>query len=187
MWWLLAACAPGPFGQDEAEAAYAALDGVGGDVWAAIWAATDPTAEPGEAILADGVTWEESAFSGTIAGPGSWTGAVELDGTHGTEPDADGLVSFWDIAVGYRDVGFGAARLDGDFAWRIEGLSDRGNASQTSTLVGELVGAGTAAGAGTVDLTTIATLAGGRTTVTVTGTIGEWRMDRAYDATAYAR
>jgi hypothetical protein len=187
VWWLLAGCAPGPFGQDEAEAAWVALDGVGGDVWAAIWAATAPDAAEGGATYAPGVTWEEGAFAGALEGPGSWTGAVELDGTHGPLGEDEGSGHAWDVAVGYRDVGFGASRLEGDLTWAVEVRADGGNASQASTLVGALVGAGAAAGAGDVELTSTAALAGGRTTVTVTGFIGEWRMDRTYDATAYAR
>lgn len=199
----LAGCTPGPFSEATARAAFVAVTSVNEDVWATVWTrsataldggtgASDTgvtdTAGAAGAAAAKGLVFEDDgAFSGTFAGPGSWTGAVEVSGTRRVVDAGGADVAYtWEMTLGYRDLVFGDVRLAGDAAWDVDATYDGGSAFLTATLLGELVGGGAAAGAGPIDTVTKVSLSGGRYTVAVTGTVGEWEVARQYDATAYA-
>jgi hypothetical protein len=194
--WLMVGCAPGAFTATTAEAAFVAVSSVNEDVFASVWANTDPLAAStriGEdtAAAVKGMAWiseaEGGEFSGTVEGPGSWTGTVALSGTHGPDVATEGALGWvWAMTVAYTDVRYGETTFDGEASWTVDAVYASGEASSTATFTGPLVCRGAGAGAGEVEAVTEVRLSGGRYVVTVTGTVGEWPIDRSYDATGYA-
>ncbi|MFN7147549.1 MAG: hypothetical protein ACK4YP_27525 [Myxococcota bacterium] len=193
MWVLLVGCAPGAFTEEEAHAAFEAVTSVNEHVYAEIWARTQPldaldTDTAGAS--AKSMQWHTGAdggsFDGTLEGPGSWSGAVALDGTYGlTQVNGDDWAYVWDMGATYADVAYGDLTLDGTVAWDIEATYGVSTFTHTSAVVGELVGGGAATGTGTIDTKTRVTLSGGRYLVTTQGTVGGFDVSRTYDATGF--
>ncbi len=153
---------------------------------------SDADADSDTAAEADakGMQWHNAAeggsFEGTVDGPGSWTGIVALTGTYGiTAAEGDDWAYSWDMDASYQEVGFGTVELGGDVRWEVVATYEGGRLTHTSTVVGDLVGGGSAAGTGEISTVTRVTLSGGRYVVTVAGTIGGWDVSREYDASAY--
>lgn len=195
--WLIGsvvACGPGTLTPDEADVVYEAVSSVNADTYATIYAFSAPDGAEDTAGLTDasakGLKWYEKAgggrFDGTVEGPGSWTGAVLVDGDYVlTVESAQSWSVVWSLEATYVDVTYGDLVLDGDLRWNIRATSDRGIFTHASTVTGDMVARGVATGAGALDFATTVSLAGGRYQVETTGTVGGHDISASYDATAF--
>lgn len=186
-------CGPGSFTPAEAGVVYEAVSSVNADTYAAIYAFSAPDGEDTAGLseaTAKGLSWYEEAaggrFDGTVDGPGSWTGTVQVDGDYTiTLTSADTWSVVWSLDATYVGVTYGELVLDGDIRWNIRATADRGTFTHTSTVTGDIVAHGAADGAGALDYGTTVSLSGGRYQVVTLGTVGGHDISTSYDATAF--
>ena len=184
----LVGCGPGALTAEEAGIAFDAVTSVNADTYAGIYAFSAPDGDTAGA--AKGLSWDTNvdggAVSGTVEGPGSWTGGVEVSGTYAVSvASPEAWSAIWTLEARYVDIDFGGVHLDGDIAWDLEGEATGATFLHTSTVEGDIVVRGAAAGAAPIRYTTTVSLAGGRYQVQTVGTVGELDVSRAYDATAF--
>lgn len=193
MLWILVGCGPGTFTEDEAKIVFDAVLNVNADAYSTIYAASAPDDDTGSAFpdgAAKGLKWystiDGGTFDGTIDGPGSWTGALALEGEYAiTLQDLEAWSWTWSMDATYMDVGYGELTLTGDFAWSIQAEVDESSVLYASTVKGNVVGAGLATGAGAMDYSYTVSLSGGRYIVTIAGELAGYDISTSYDATAY--
>lgn len=188
----LQGCGLGAFTSAEADVVYEAVSSVNADTYATIYAFSAPDGD--DVGLSDatakGLQWYEKAgggrFEGTVDGPGSWSGVVQVAGDYTiTFTDTDDWSVVWSLDATYVDVTYGVLVLDGDLRWNIGATADRGTFLHTSAVTGDMVARGVASGAGALDFGTTVTLSGGRYQVVTVGTVGGHDISATYDATAF--
>jgi hypothetical protein len=181
-------CVAGSLTAEDAALAFEAVTTVNADTYADIYAFSAPD---GDATGAGkDLTWNTDAgggdVSGAVEGPGSWTGTVEVTGTYTvTLVSADVWSAVWALEASYVDVQYGGVALDGDIRWGLAGDATRSTFLHTSSVDGDIVVSGAASGAAPIVYTTTVSLAGGRYQVQTVGTVGEFDVSSAYDATAF--
>jgi hypothetical protein len=205
---LLVGCGPGAYTEDGAAVTFEALSSINDDLYATLWAQVSSELVPDDTGLVGetgsppdtgtfttdatgkALTWNETIgeggdFTGTVDGPGSWTGVVHLDGGYTLLP-IDGEEWGWiaSIDARYEDVAYGPLTLDGPFTWLIQAAYESGAYRYLSRTDGTITAGGAAIGVGTVDATSRVTLAGGRYVVETVGTLGGWDVSRSYETTA---
>jgi hypothetical protein len=184
----LAGCDPGTFDADEAALVFDALASVNSTTWGDVWAGTAPipgdedTAGAAEKSVSYHTALDGGDFSGTVEGPGSWTGLVTLDGTYTVSAD-DGA-SAWSMDTTWEQVRWSDLHLEGEFTWTVVAEIDGAALTQTSTFSGELTSRGGATGTGTLDYTTGAVYGGGRYLIAASGTIGGNDISSSWDASS---
>ncbi|MES2637962.1 MAG: hypothetical protein V4850_00705 [Myxococcota bacterium] len=186
----LIGCAPGVLTPEEADVVYEAVSSVNADTYATIYAFSAPDGEDAGGSPAKGLQWFEDAgggrLDGTVEGPGSWTGTVQVEGTYVvTLVTADSWSVVWALAATYVDVNYGDLVLDGDLRWNLSATADRGVYTHASMVTGDMVAGGAATGAGALDFGTTVSLAGGRYQVATEGTVGGHDISSSYDATTF--
>lgn len=200
----LLGCGGAAYDQAEATTTFQAISSVDDDLYALLWAATAPEwsfdtdtgssgGDTGSATIdgAKGLTWNEElgvggSFTGTIEGPGSWTGSTQLEGTYTLlVVDADEWGWIWAIDVAYEAVAYGPLRLDGSFRWLIDASYVNGAYLHEARLDGRMRVDGGATGVGVLDTSTHGSLSGGRYALATVGTLGGWDVSRTYETTAF--